>query len=89
MLQEQMTESKNTPRYKIKIDKKLCGDPIECGLKCVKSCPYNILAYCQRKKPKSGEAPQKFKIISAFHILCNNCKRCINACPKNAIQIKL
>ncbi|NVM04913.1 MAG: hypothetical protein HWN67_21510 [Candidatus Helarchaeota archaeon] len=89
MIQEQMTRSKKTPRYKIKIDKKLCGDPIECGNLCVKSCPFNILAYSQRRTPKSGEAPEKFKIISAFKVLCNNCKRCINVCSKNAIKIKL
>ncbi len=89
MLQEQITKSTKTPRYKVKIDKKLCGDPIECGLKCVKSCPFKILAYCQRKKPKFGEAPEKFKVISAFNVLCNDCKKCINICPNNAIKIKL
>lgn len=87
--QTQITEPKKTLRYKIKVDKKLCGDPIACGLKCVKSCPYYILAYMQRKTPKKGEEPTKFKIVSAFNILCNQCNRCVNACPNDAIKIKL
>ncbi len=75
------------PRYKIKIKKKLCIDPIECGIPCVKSCPYRLLAYTQKHTPASGVEPEAFKIIVAFPILCNDCERCINACSHNAIKI--
>ncbi|MHA1380927.1 MAG: 4Fe-4S dicluster domain-containing protein [Candidatus Helarchaeota archaeon] len=87
--QTEISKPKRTPRYQIKVDKKLCGDPIACGLRCVRACPYNLLAYTQRKTPKKGEEPKRFKIVSAFTIMCNKCNRCINACPVNAITIKL
>lgn len=89
MAQKQGVKSSKTPRYRIIIDKKLCEDPISCEIKCVKACPFKLLAYYQRKTPKHGEAPKGFRIISAFNILCNNCERCINVCPNNAIKIKL
>ncbi len=75
------------PRVKIKIKKKLCEDPIACGFPCVKACPYNLLAYTQRKTPAVGEEPKEFKIIVAFPILCNNCGRCVEACTHGAIKI--
>ncbi|MHA1264867.1 MAG: 4Fe-4S binding protein [Candidatus Helarchaeota archaeon] len=74
-------------RYKIKIKKKLCIDPIECGVPCVKACPYKLLAYIQKYTPAPGKTPEHFKIIVAFPILCNNCGRCIDACQHNAITI--
>ncbi|MHA1231423.1 MAG: 4Fe-4S binding protein [Candidatus Helarchaeota archaeon] len=43
----------------------------------------------QTKTPPHGQPPEKFKIVSAFMILCNNCRRCIEVCPANAITIKL
>ncbi|MHA1298607.1 MAG: 4Fe-4S dicluster domain-containing protein [Candidatus Helarchaeota archaeon] len=89
MIQKQITTPKGTQRYRIKISKKLCGDPIACGLKCIKACPFRLLAYTQTKTPKKGESPLKFKVISAFTVLCNDCHKCIDACPKDAIKIKL
>ncbi len=75
------------PRYKIKIKKKACIDPLECGFPCVKACPYNLLAYTQKRTPAPSEEPEEFKIIVAFPILCNNCGRCIQACSHDAIMI--
>ena len=75
------------PRYKIKIKKRLCIDPIECGFPCVKACPYKLLAYTQKRTPSPGEEPEEFKIIVAFPILCNNCGRCIQVCSHDAIKI--
>ena len=78
-----------TSRVKIKISKKNCDNPLECGLKCVKACPYKLLAYYQKSTPPEGQAPVGFRIISAFKILCNSCQKCVNICPRNAIKIKL
>ena len=77
-----------TSRYKIKISKKNCDDPLECGLLCVKTCPYKLLAYHQKRTPPEGQAPTGFKIVSAFTILCNSCLKCVEICPRNAITIK-
>ncbi|MBD3228019.1 MAG: 4Fe-4S dicluster domain-containing protein [Candidatus Lokiarchaeota archaeon] len=74
-------------RVRIKISKRKCIDPIECGLKCVKACPYKLLAYIQTKTPEPGQAPERFKIVSAFMILCNACGKCIESCPENAIKL--
>lgn len=74
-------------RYKIKIKQKLCRGPLVCEIRCVKSCPYNLLAYTQKQIPTSGEEPKEFKIIAAFPILCNNCRRCVEICPDKAIEV--
>ncbi|MHA1799210.1 MAG: 4Fe-4S binding protein [Candidatus Helarchaeota archaeon] len=76
-------------KVKIKISKNNCDDPLECGLRCVKACPYKLLAYYQKRTPQEGQAPIGFKIVSAFKILCNACLKCQEACPRNAITIIL
>jgi len=74
-------------RMKFKIKQKLCRGPVECGIQCVKACPYNLLAYTQKRTPNLGEEPTEFKIIVAFPILCNNCGKCVEVCPDKAIEI--
>ncbi len=74
-------------RNKIKIKQKVCRGPVECGIRCVKICPYNLLAYTQKRTPNPGEEPKEFKIIVAFPILCNNCGKCVEVCPDKAIEV--
>ncbi|MHA1695656.1 MAG: 4Fe-4S binding protein [Candidatus Helarchaeota archaeon] len=58
-------------------------------MKCVKACPFKLLAYIQTKTPPPGAPPERYKIVFAFNILCYNCGKCQEACPVNAISIKL
>ena len=41
------------------------------------------------KTHRSGEAPEKFKVILDFNVLYNDFKRCIKIYSKNATKIKI
>ena len=89
-----MSESEYiTPRYQISVDEEACGNAIDC-LKCVKICldhGPNVLGYMNKEAPEEPY-PKKLeeidhKIISAFMINCDGCKKCIESCPHQALSL--
>ncbi|MHA1213934.1 MAG: 4Fe-4S dicluster domain-containing protein [Candidatus Hodarchaeales archaeon] len=62
------------------MDHNLC---IRC-LKCVKSCPAEILV---REKTETGSNDSKFQITVSNNLKCFECRACEVICPVNAIQV--
>lgn len=87
----------NTPRPVIYCDAEVCGNAILC-LKCVKACldtGYNLIGFMNTDPPPVGEkAPEKLEdiqhmIVFSGMINCPACKKCIEACPKNALTLQM
>ncbi|MEX2704656.1 MAG: hypothetical protein Q6352_005265 [Candidatus Freyrarchaeum guaymaensis] len=79
-----------TIRPEIIYNKEKCGDPSAC-LKCIRACPYNVLAYRPSEIPEPGEPPENWIIVPTCRVMClyPTCKSCIEACPKDAITISV
>jgi len=79
-----------TIRPIINYNKEKCGDPAAC-LKCIKACPYCVLAYRPVETPEPGKPPRDWTIVSTFRVMCTypSCKSCIEVCPKDAITISI
>lgn len=73
-------------RPSIIFDTEKCPAPEQC-LICVKACPRKCIGYMQAKTPPPGEAPQQWKLVSAFMLTCDMCNLCVESCPKDAIRI--
>lgn len=79
-----------TIRPEISYNKEKCGDPSACQ-KCIKACPYCVLAYRPLETPEPGEPPKEWIIVSVCRVMCPYpvCKLCIEACPKDALSISI
>ncbi|MFB0563581.1 MAG: 4Fe-4S dicluster domain-containing protein [Candidatus Lokiarchaeia archaeon] len=78
-----------TIRPEIMWNQENCGDPREC-LACIRACPHAVLAYKPFDLPeKVGDEPQDWRIVGTTRVLCTNCGLCVEACPKDAIQVSI
>jgi len=79
-----------TIRPVITYDKEKCGDPSTC-LECIKSCPYNVLAYRPLETPEPPNPPKDWIVVPTCRVMCTypTCKLCIEACPKDALSITI
>lgn len=79
-----------TIRPDITYNKEKCGDPTTC-LKCVNICPYCIIAYRPLVYPEPPNPPEEWTIVATTRVLCPYpaCKLCIEACPKDALDITI
>ena len=79
-----------TLRPVINIDKEKCGDPRAC-LKCIKACPYSVLAYRPSEIPKSEKPPKDWIVVPTCRVMCiyPSCKLCIETCPNDAFNISI
>jgi NAD-dependent dihydropyrimidine dehydrogenase PreA subunit len=73
--------------FRVKVKK--C-DPGACGYRCLKVCPTGVFLCA----PQGGfvllrdQLPRGFKIIPRFASLCIGCRKCVEVCPENAIEIR-
>jgi ferredoxin len=79
-----------TIRPIIEYDKEKCGDPSNC-LKCIKICPYKVLAYRPLEIPEPGKPPKDWIVVSTCRVMCvyPSCKLCIEACPNEALNVSI
>lgn len=79
-----------TIRPEIAIDKEKCGDPTVC-LKCIRTCPYSVLAYRPQELPEPPNPPEKWVVVSTCRVMCPypSCKMCIEVCPNDALNISI
>ena len=79
-----------TIRPEIAYDKEKCGDPTVC-LKCIRACPYAVLAYRPQELPEPPNPPEEWVVVSTCRIMCPypSCKMCIEACPNDALNISI
>lgn len=79
-----------TIRPIINYDKAKCGDPSAC-LKCIRICPYNVLAYRPPEPPEPPKAPTDWIVVPTCRVMCTypTCKLCIEACPNDALNISI
>lgn len=79
-----------TIRPEITYDKEKCGDPSAC-LECIKICPYNVLAYRPSEIPEPPNSPTDWVVVSTCRVMCSypTCKLCVDACPKEALDISI
>lgn len=79
-----------TIRPEITYDKEKCGDPTVC-LKCIRVCPYSVLAYRPQELPEPPNPPEEWVVVSTCRVMCPypSCKMCIEACPNDALNISI
>ncbi|MFX1357032.1 MAG: hypothetical protein ACFFA8_07070 [Promethearchaeota archaeon] len=79
-----------TIRPDIIYNKEKCGDPSAC-LKCIKTCPYVVLAYRPSEIPERPNPPEDWVVVPTCRVMCTypSCKACVEICPNDALNISI
>ena len=72
---------------KIKIDTRVCGDPLDCRL-CLDRCPEKVFGTYPRVPREQGVLARDWVIVPIFTSQCTTCLECVAFCPQQAISVR-
>lgn len=72
--------------YRVKVDRRLCGDPMSCR-SCLDGCPQSVFTAYPRGGRRRRDSKSQWVVYPGFGAICDGCGLCRDFCPRNAISV--